>query len=99
MLIPLGSLLRLKHDFSEMDFISKYREILGATVGGWRWEGGREKAQVLPERTAHTVGWLKPAGPVRLSKDPICNMASIPGLVLSTARPAALPGKEDSGTG
>lgn len=50
MLIPFSSLLRLKHDFSEMGFISKYREILGATVGGWRWEGGREKAQVLPER-------------------------------------------------
>ena len=82
-----------------MGFISKYRETLGATVGGWRWEGEKRESTGTSRKNAHTEGWLKAAGLGRLSKDPICNMASIPGLMLSTARPAALPGKEDSGTG
>lgn len=55
--IPLGSLLRLKHDFSEIEFISKYREISGATAGGWRWgEDERKHRYFQKERLTLWAG-------------------------------------------
>lgn len=96
MLIPLHSLLTLKLNFFEMEFTSKYTEIFGATVGdgGGRGRNKNLKAQVLSRRKARTVGWLKPAGIERLSRDLIQQASG--AAVLSTTRPAALPAKEES---
>lgn len=101
MLTPLDPLLRLKHDFSEMEFTSRYREILRAIAGGWRWEGRKRESEGTGTlgRKAHSVGWLKPMGIGRLSKDPICNLSSISRQLRSAHQASSASGKEGSGTG